>query len=78
MISEKLFDEALILAELMLIYGWNTLSLLSSLTSYAKLKFDFISARRLAILNQNINLYAENRNMSLFELGSYLNENIKL
>jgi capsular polysaccharide export protein len=74
--NERAFDKALHLAELMLAFGINTQTLLSRMVNYAKLRFDFESVVQLAKLNQNINLYASNRNMSLIELSAYGSQDI--
>lgn len=75
--EEKEFDIAFNLAEIMLLNNIHTKTMLSNLTNYAKLRFDFITTRMLAELNQNIDLYASNRNMSLVEINTYGSEDIQ-
>lgn len=75
--EEKEFDIAFNLAEIMLLNNIHTKTILSNLTNYAKLRFDLITTRMLAELNQNIDLYASNRNMSLVEINTYGSEDIQ-
>jgi capsular polysaccharide export protein len=74
--EQRKFPEALNLAEFMLVNGLHTKTMLSALVNLAKLRFDFESTRLLAKLNQNIDLYSANRNMSLAEINSYGSQDI--
>lgn len=67
----KEFDKAMELAELMLIHGLHTESMIHKLIVYAKLKFDFKSAIQLGELQENMNLFIKNRNMTLEKAMSY-------
>ena len=75
--NEKEFDKAIKLAEIMLIFGLHTQTLISKLVNYAKLRFDFKSVVQLSKLNQNINLYAQNRNITLIEMTAYGSKDIE-
>jgi capsular polysaccharide export protein len=75
--EEKEFDIAFSLAEIMLLNNIHTKTMLYSLTIYSKLRFDFNTTRMLAELNQNIDLYALNRNMALTEMNTYGSKDIE-
>jgi len=71
------FNKAKELVEIMLLFGLHTQSLLYRLVDYSKLRFDYESAIQLSQLNQNINLYANNRNLTLVEIMSYSSKDIQ-
>lgn len=68
---EKEFDTAFSIAETMLLNNVNTVKVLLDLVVYAKLRFDFSTVKKLAELNQNMSLFAVNRNMSSLEIDAY-------
>jgi capsular polysaccharide export protein len=68
--EHKNFDEAVKIANTLLISNYGTNSLLLRLAKIAELKFDYTSARSIARFCQKIDLFGENRKAISIELSS--------